>query len=66
MLRYTEAYATSVESSDKNDRRGKKTRELYQYLNNNREGLLPYGRRGIKIPEPKEGILYEGMGVQEN
>ena len=39
--------------------------ELYQYLNNNRDGLLPYNKRGIAIPEPKEGILYRGMGIQE-
>ncbi len=30
-----------------------------------REGLLPYNKRGITIPEPKEGILYKGMGIQE-
>ena len=41
-------------------------RELYQYLNNNREGLLPYQKQGKQIPEPKEGIEYRGMGVQES
>ena len=39
--------------------------ELYQYLNNNKEGLLAYDKRGITIPEPKEGIVYKGMGIQE-
>lgn len=40
--------------------------ELYKYLDNNREGLLPYDKRGIKIAEPPEGVIYKGMGVQEN
>ena len=66
MLDYIEAYATSVESPDESDKRSKKARELYQYLYHNREGLLPYDRRGIRIPEPEEGIVYKGMGVQEN
>lgn len=66
MLKYIEIYAASVESLDEKDKSSKKARELYQYLNNNREGLLPYQKRGIKIPEPGEGIVYKGMGVQEN
>ena len=40
--------------------------ELYKYLNNNKEGLLPYDKRGIKISEPQKGIIYRGMGGQEN
>lgn len=66
MLEYIETYATSVESPDEKDKRSKKARELYQYLNNNRDGLLPYDKRGIRIPEPEEGILYKRMGVQES
>lgn len=66
MLEYIQTYATSVESSDEKDNRSKKALELYKYLNNNKEGLLPYDKRGIKIPEPKEGIIYKEMGVQEN
>lgn len=66
MLEYIETYATSVESPDERDKRSKKARELYQYLNNNRDGLLPYDKRGIRIPEPEEGILYKRMGVQES
>ena len=37
-----------------------------KYLNNNREGLLPYQEREIKIPEAPKGIIYKNMGVQEN
>lgn len=66
MLKYIEVYATSVESPDEKDKKSKKARELYQYLSNNKEGLLPYQKRGINIPEPEEGILYKGMGIQES
>lgn len=66
MLEYIKIYATSVESSDEKDKRSKHARELYQYLNNNRNGLLPYDKQGVPIPEPQEGIVYKGMGVQEN
>ena len=41
MLEYIRIYADSVASDDKSDRRRKKALELYGYLNNNREGLLP-------------------------
>lgn len=66
MLEYIETYAISVESSDKKDNKSKKARELYKYLNNNKEGLLPYDKQGKKIPEAPEGVIYKGMGVQEN
>ncbi len=66
MLEYIEVYATSVESLEEKDKRSKKARELYKYLSNNKEGLLPYDKRGISIPKPQEGIIYKGMGVQES
>lgn len=48
------------------DERGyKKAKELYKYLHNNREGLLPYHRRGIRLPAPREGLIYKNMGIQE-
>ena len=65
MLEYIQIYATSVVSPDEKDKSSKKAQELYQYLNNNKEGLLAYNKRGIAIPEPKEGIVYKGMGIQE-
>lgn len=66
MLEYIRTYAVSVESPDENDKRSRKAMELYQYLENNKEGLLPYYKRGIPIPEPEEGILYKKMGIQES
>ncbi len=65
MLEYIQSYATSIESPEPADKSSKKAMELYKYLNNNKEGLLPYNKRGIAIPEPEEGILYKGMGIQE-
>lgn len=66
MLEYIQIYADSVDTDDEKDSRAKKARELYRYLNNNKEGLMPYQKRGIKLPEPPEGIRYGNMGVQEN
>ena len=65
-LEYIQIYADSVANDDEKDKRSKKALELYSYLRNNREGLLPYQKRGIKIPEASEGIEYKNMGVQEN
>ena len=53
-------------SEEEKEEEGKKARELLRYLENHRKELLPYDRRGIKIPEAKEGIVYKHMGVQEN
>ena len=59
-------YADSVETTDEKDNRSRNARELYRYLNNNKAGLLPYQKQGKKIPEPREGIVYKNMGVQES
>ena len=66
MFAYIETYAVRVESPEKKDKRSQKARELYQYLYHNREGLVPYQKRGIQIPEPPEGMVYKGMGIQES
>lgn len=66
MLEYIRIYADSVESNDETDKRSRDAKKLYEYLSNNKEGLLPYQERGIKIPEAKKGIIYKNMGVQEN
>lgn len=66
LLEYIQIYADSIESDDEKEKGSEKARELYQYLWNNREGLLPYQERGIELPEPGEGIVYKNMGVQEN
>ncbi len=66
LLEYIEIYATSVETPDEKDNSSKNARKLYQYLFNNKEGLMPYQKRGIAIPQAPEGIIYKNMGVQES
>ena len=63
MLEYIQIYATSVESNDEKDKSSSKAMELYNYLNNNKDGLQPYQDREIKIPEAPEHLVYKGMGV---
>src|SRR5690554_3063370 len=43
----------------------KKLEELYKYLSNNREGLIPYRLRGLELPELPDGLTYRGMGTME-
>lgn len=66
MLEYIRIYAESVGSPDEQGSGSKKARELLKYLENNKQGLLPYDRQGVKIPEAGEGLLYKHMGVQES
>ena len=40
--------------------------ELHTYFQNNRDGLVPYQRRGLDIPAPPEGKSYRGMGAMES
>ena len=39
---------------------------LYEYFSSNREGLLPYQERGLKLPEPPEGLEYRNLGTMEH
>lgn len=66
MLEYIQIYADSVETDEEKDTQSQKARELYRYLYNNREGLMPYQKRNLKLPELPEGMRYGNMGVQEN
>lgn len=62
MLGYVEAVLNSVEE----DKEIAKVSELYSYLFNNRDSLVPYQNRGIKLPELNEGLVYKGMGNAEH
>lgn len=45
----------------------KKLADLYDYLVNNREGLVPYkSRSNIILPTPPEGIEYRQLGTMEH
>ncbi|HHX61508.1 MAG TPA: hypothetical protein GX707_12490 [Epulopiscium sp.] len=40
--------------------------ELYGYLFNNKEGLIPYQQRGLNIPTPPAGVVYRNLGTIEH
>ncbi len=61
-LNYVEAVMNSVEEVKETE----KISELYSYLSNNKESLIPYQNRGIELPELKEGLVYRGMGNAEH
>ena len=66
MLSYIQAYADSTASDDVSDRRSDNALALLKYLSNNRDALIPWQERGLSIPDAPEGVIYKGMGVQEN
>lgn len=66
MLDYIEMYANSVDTGKEGDKRAEKAWELYKYLTDNKDGLLPYDKRNLNLPQPPEGVCYKKMGVQEN
>jgi hypothetical protein len=66
MFEYISIYADSVENNDERDNSSKKARELYEYLKNNRKGLVPWQKQRNDYPEAPAGMVYKNMGVQEN
>jgi len=44
----------------------KRLTKLYEYFYNNRDILLTWQERGIKLPAPPEGITYRELGTQES
>jgi len=44
----------------------KRLGELYGYFHNNKDSLLNWQERGLKLPAPPEGIVYRNLGVQES
>lgn len=61
-FRYLELYRNSL--SDDKEIEGAET--LIRYFQENKEGLLPYQKRNLKIPESPEGLVYKNMGTMEN
>lgn len=62
MLTYMETVMNSIEE----DEEIAKVLELYRYLSNNRDSLIPYQNRGIELPELNEGLVYRRMGNAEH
>ena len=62
MFDYLNVYKDSLS----NDAEIDKAETLIRYLTENKEGLLPYQKRGLEIPECPEGLVYKNMGAMEN
>ncbi|MCM1305439.1 MAG: UPF0236 family protein [Lachnospiraceae bacterium] len=62
MLEYIRIYADSVESPDEKNMRSKKARELLKYLENNKQGLLPYDKQVIEILSAAKAPKKDGKG----
>ena len=65
MLDCIDTYINSIDTGNTKDKKVKNARELYTYLYNNKSGLIKYSEV-IDMPVPEEGVVYRGMGVQEN
>jgi len=62
VFEYLEIYKDSLGE----EREIREAEELIRYYEENREGLLPYQSRGLKLPEHPEGLEYKNMGTMEN
>lgn len=65
MLNDIEIYINSIDDGSKNNRI-KMAKNLYSYLKNNYDGLIPWQKQVNKLPEAPSGVVYKNMGVQEN
>ena len=62
MLDFIETLSNSVE--DEAEAEGLHT--LHAYFTNNKDGLVGYHRRRLKLPEPPEGKVYRRLGAMES
>ncbi len=65
MLNDIETYINSIDDGS-NGNKIKMANNLYNYLNNNYDGLMPWQKQVNKLPEAPSGVVYKNMGVQEN
>ena len=62
MLDFIETLSNSVEDEAEE----KDLHTLHTYFTNNKDGLVGYYRRGLKLPEPPEGKEYRRLGAMES
>ena len=62
MFVYLEMYRNSLDDDDEIE----KAENLIRYFRNNADGLIPYQKRVLNIPEHPEGLVYRNMGTMEN
>jgi len=60
------AYIKGVAELAKEEKEKTDLLGLYEYFKSNEEGLLPYKERGLKLPEPPEGLEYRNLGTMEH
>jgi len=61
-LQYIEALSKSYEEP----KQVNQIKDLLAYFTNNRDLLLTWEERGLKLPTPPEGIVYRSLGTQEH
>lgn len=66
LIEAVQIYADSVATGEEIDPLSDNAMELKKYLKNNKDHLLRYHERGLRLPKPPKGIVYKSMGVQEN
>lgn len=59
-------YLTIYKESLTDDNEIERAEDLIRYLSTNKEGLIPYKKRGLDIPESPNGLIYKNMGTMEN
>jgi hypothetical protein len=62
MLVLIDAYANSVDD----EKQEGKLRQLYTYLSENKDGLIPYQKQTLELPTPPQGLEYRCMGTCEH
>jgi len=62
MLDFIDTLSNSV--GDEAEAEGLHT--LHAYFTNNKDGLVGFHRRGLKLPEPPEGKVYRRLGAMES
>ncbi len=59
-------YLSALEKDTPDKKHKKQLKNLYNYLKENQEGLLPYQARGLNLPALEEGLEYRAMGTMEH
>lgn len=59
-------YIKGISELTQEEAEKKKLTELYEYFSNNKEGLIPYQERGLKLPTPPKGVEYRNLGTMEH
>lgn len=62
MFEYIEIYKNSLSEAKEIEN----IEELETYFTSNREGLLPYQKQDLELPDRPEGLEYRNMGTMEN